>query len=157
MDSLLYIKCYYIHFYWLKNIKIKTFVWPPKSSLGPWHCGSYTYWISQSWFHFCVLLKYSSVKINSFSKNWSLVDLQSYVSFLLYSKANQLYANIFSLFVTTEPGVESLVLYKRFSSVIYFIHSSVYMRRRQWHPTPALLPGKSHGRRSLVVCSPWGR
>ena len=29
-------------------------------------------------------------------------------------------------------------------------------RRRQWHPTPALLPGKSHGWRSLVGCSPWG-
>ena len=25
-----------------------------------------------------------------------------------------------------------------------------------WHPTPALLPGKSHGRRSMVGCSPWG-
>ena len=29
-------------------------------------------------------------------------------------------------------------------------------RRQQWHPTPVLLPGKSHGRRSLVGCSPWG-
>ena len=29
--------------------------------------------------------------------------------------------------------------------------------RRQWHPTPVLLPGKSHGRRSLVGCGPWGR
>ena len=28
--------------------------------------------------------------------------------------------------------------------------------RRQWHPTPVLLPGKSHGRRSLGGCSPWG-
>ena len=28
--------------------------------------------------------------------------------------------------------------------------------RRQWHPTPVLLPGKFHGRRSLVGCSPWG-
>ena len=28
--------------------------------------------------------------------------------------------------------------------------------RRQWHPTPVLLTGKSHGRRSLVGCSPWG-
>ena len=28
--------------------------------------------------------------------------------------------------------------------------------RRQWHPTPVLLPGKSHGPRSLVGCSPWG-
>ena len=30
-------------------------------------------------------------------------------------------------------------------------------QRRHWHPTPALLPGKSHGRRSMVGCSPWGR
>ena len=28
--------------------------------------------------------------------------------------------------------------------------------RRQWQPTPVLLPGKSHGQRSLVGCSPWG-
>ena len=28
-------------------------------------------------------------------------------------------------------------------------------RRRQWHPTPVLLPGKSHGWRSLEGCSPW--
>ena len=28
--------------------------------------------------------------------------------------------------------------------------------RRQWHPTPVLLPGKSHGWRSLVGRSPWG-
>ena len=31
------------------------------------------------------------------------------------------------------------------------------LQRRQWHPTPILLPGKSHGRRSLVGGSPWGR
>ena len=29
--------------------------------------------------------------------------------------------------------------------------------RRQWHPTPVFLLGKSHGQRSLVGCSPWGR
>ena len=28
--------------------------------------------------------------------------------------------------------------------------------RRQWHPTPVLLPGNSHGCRSLVGCSSWG-
>ena len=28
--------------------------------------------------------------------------------------------------------------------------------RRKWQPTPVLLPGKSHGPRSLVGCSPWG-
>ena len=29
--------------------------------------------------------------------------------------------------------------------------------RRKWQPTPVLLPGKSHGRRSLVGCRLWGR
>ena len=33
---------------------------------------------------------------------------------------------------------------------------SIYQRRRQWHPTLVLLPAKSHGRRSLVGCSPRG-
>ena len=32
-----------------------------------------------------------------------------------------------------------------------------WFRRRQWHPTPVLLPGKSRGWRSLEGCSPWGR
>ena len=27
---------------------------------------------------------------------------------------------------------------------------------RQWHPSPVLLPGKSHGWRSLVGCHLWG-
>ena len=30
------------------------------------------------------------------------------------------------------------------------------LQRRQWQPTPVLLPGKSHGQRSLVVCCLWG-
>ena len=37
------------------------------------------------------------------------------------------------------------------------IGNYIHFRRRQWNPTPALLPGKSHGWRSLVGCSPWGR
>ena len=28
---------------------------------------------------------------------------------------------------------------------------------RKWQPDPVLLPGKSHGQRSLVGYSPWGR
>ena len=28
--------------------------------------------------------------------------------------------------------------------------------RRKRQPTPVFLPGKSHGQRSLVGCSPWG-
>ena len=29
--------------------------------------------------------------------------------------------------------------------------------RRAWQPSPVLLPGESHGQRSLADCSPWGR
>ena len=38
-----------------------------------------------------------------------------------------------------------------------YLHKFFVYQRRQWHPTPVLLLGKSHGRRSLVGCSPWGR
>ena len=37
-----------------------------------------------------------------------------------------------------------------------FLQDSELTQRRQWHPTPVLLPRKSHGWRSLVGCSPWG-
>ena len=38
------------------------------------------------------------------------------------------------------------------SLVTKFYFTNVLSRRRQWHPTPVLLPGKSHGWRSLVGC-----
>ena len=42
-------------------------------------------------------------------------------------------------------------------SILTLYFPRTLLRRKQWHPTPVLLPGKSHGRRSLVGCSPWGR
>ena len=39
-----------------------------------------------------------------------------------------------------------------FTLVFTFMHW-----RRKWQPTPVFLPGESHGWRSLVCCSPWGR
>ena len=44
--------------------------------------------------------------------------------------------------------------------VSYLLYLFLYwwtFRRRQWHPTPVLFPGESHGWRSLVGCIPWGR
>ena len=42
-----------------------------------------------------------------------------------------------------------------------YIYVCIYIytdkRKMQWHPTPVLLSGKSHGWSSLVGCSPWGR
>ena len=49
--------------------------------------------------------------------------------------------------------------WKRDTRNLYFLFTllSFHAQRRQWHPTPVILPGKSHGRRSLVGCSPCGR
>ena len=42
--------------------------------------------------------------------------------------------------------------------LFFSLYDRIYVCwRRKWQPTPVLLPGKSHGRRSLVGCSPWGR
>ena len=38
-----------------------------------------------------------------------------------------------------------------------FLETIAVSSVEKWHPTPVLLPGKSHGWRSLVGCSPWGR
>ena len=39
---------------------------------------------------------------------------------------------------------------------LFLLGLPYFIRRRQWWPIPVLLPGESHGRRSLVGCSPWG-
>ena len=44
-----------------------------------------------------------------------------------------------------------------FSCHVHLASFNLHHWRRQWHPTPVLLPEKSHGWRSLVGCSPWGR
>ena len=41
--------------------------------------------------------------------------------------------------------------------IVVLIFIFLMTRRRQWHPTPLLSPAESHGRRSLVGHSPWGR
>ena len=56
-------------------------------------------------------------------------------------------------FFTTEPAGKPVA-----TSNCHFITPLFYhFWRRQWHPTPVLLPGKSHGWRRLVGCSPRGR
>ena len=39
--------------------------------------------------------------------------------------------------------------------IAHFLENQTW--RRQWQPTPVLLPVKSHGQRSLAGYSPWGR
>ena len=57
---------------------------------------------------------------------------------------------LFSIFFLVSNIIYSL--YK-----ISFRYNIAQIQRRQWQPTPVLLPGKSHGWRSLVGCSPRGR
>ena len=45
-------------------------------------------------------------------------------------------------------------MYSEHTSIFTFFYDGAW--RRRWHPTPALLPGKSHGQRSLIGYSPWG-
>ena len=40
--------------------------------------------------------------------------------------------------------------------MIFKIQFIILTWRRKWQSTPVLLPGKSHGQRSLVGYSPWG-
>ena len=65
-----------------------------------------------------------------------------------------IYSNIsWNIVLSNIWEVVGLYLEKIMSLHLY--RSSILVWRRQWHPTPVLLPGKSHGWRSLVGCSPW--
>ena len=56
---------------------------------------------------------------------------------------------------TADLWVFALSSQENIRNIALGLHRAQF-RRRQWHPTPVLLPGKSHGQRSLVGCSPWG-
>ena len=99
------------------------------------HLGSRTWQLP----NFCVHKNYLTVvKIHTISPPKPPVDYSSpgrQVQFCLES------SSIYTRLYTHGP----------FNKLFYVLW------RRQWHPTPVLLPGKSHGQRSLVGCSPWGR
>ena len=53
--------------------------------------------------------------------------------------------------IVQETGIKTIPKKKICKTEKWLSEEAVW--RRQWHPTPALLPGKSHGQRSLVGCS----
>ena len=65
----------------------------------------------------------------------------------------------FSFWVTSFCMIISKCIHVAANSTTSIFYGWVVFHcwRRPWQPTPVLLPGKSHGRRSLVGCSPWGR
>ena len=48
-------------------------------------------------------------------------------------------------------------IFKKKGGIGYMYCPVVSASEKAMAPTPVLLPGKSHGWRSLVGCSPWGR
>ena len=54
------------------------------------------------------------------------------------------------------PWVSESDMTRRLNNKYHLTYIIVNVWRRRWHPTPVLLPEKSHGQRSLVGCSPWG-
>ena len=59
--------------------------------------------------------------------------------------------------LTKNLVIVSLLQNSRLKKLECLANARVSPRRRQWQTTAVLLPGKSHGQRSLVGCSPWGR
>ena len=108
------------------------------------------YWILSNVF-FCiywdnhVVFIFWSIDMLCYS-NWFL-----HVELTLHSQGNSHLVTVYIL--SYAAGFRFLAFFLR-------IFLSIFIRdtwRRQWHPTPVLWPGKSHGRKSLVGCSPWGR
>ena len=58
---------------------------------------------------------------------------------------------VFTKHISVDTMIELHALFDHLNS------NRTSFRRRQWHPTPILLPRKFHGRRSLMGCGPWGR
>ena len=86
-------------------------------------------------------------------------------SFFLQCKNNHLFFHFWAHFLLflalliiitmMTIHVNNSVHFHHYMSFISLCFSYGLLWRRQWHPTPALLPGKPHGWRSLVGYSPW--
>ena len=90
-------------------------------------CPSADEWIRKLWYIY-TMEYYSAIKKNAFE-------------------------SVLMRWMKLEPIIQSEVSQKEKHQYSILTH----IWRRQWHPTLVLLPGKSHGWRSLVGYSPWGR
>ena len=83
-----------------------------------------------------------------------------WINYTPIKKNKNLFSKYSSILRSWEIGLKhtNFVCFLKYLFIYLFLTLPHSMwRRRQWHPTPVLLPGKSHGQRSLVGCSPWGR
>ena len=88
------------------------------------------------------------IYIYIFKENWVHSDM-------FYSDLTwQLIFFSFSL-VTSSSASKKHGSYEQKTVYLLIYSDLVWTWRRRWYPTPGLLPGKSHGWRSLVSCGPW--
>ena len=125
-------------------------------SATPWtavHQASLSLTISQSLPKFMFILQNTwAKKTEATSLGWNSTSLSSF-----QVKLHVTFLGLFSFPLSAPspiPQSPSLapLLYQSQDLRGAFVTS----RRRQWHPTPVLLPGNSHGWRSLEGCSLWG-
>ena len=83
-------------------------------------------------------------------RNAGLEEVQAGIKIAGRTINNLRYADDTIFMAESEEELKSLLMKD------LLISSNFMTRRRQWHPTPVLLPGKSHGWRNLVGCSPLG-
>ena len=66
------------------------------------------------------------------------------------------FESVLMRWMNQEPVIQNEVSQKEKHQYSILVH--IYgIWRRKWQPTPVFLPGESHGWRSLVGYSPWGR
>ena len=106
-------------------------------------------------------------KLNQYSNcNRTVTSTDQFVQFLQISKCFLIYG-LFDVLVWSKICLGFSILAQKQKHLVsqlnrhgekkVILNTRPRPWRRQWLPTPVLLPGKSHGRRSLVGCSPQGR
>ena len=111
----------------------------------------------------CFIL-YSKAKFTYYSRCFLTSYFCIPVPWCQFQKVLQVFIELFnfSLFsitgwVTWITMILNGLPWKRTEITLSFLRLHPSSSFWQWHPTPVLLSGKSHGRRSLVGCSPWDR
>ena len=118
---------------------------------------------------FSFIISPSNSGLVSFRMDWlDLLAVQGTLKSLLQHHSSKASILLHSTFFTvqlshtymttgTTIALTRQTFVSKVMSLLFNMLSRFFIRRRQWHPTPVLLPGKSHWWRSLVGCSPWGR
>ena len=74
---------------------------------------------------------------------------------ILFKAITTIYAVNISITSEFPLTIFIILIFFLMNTIVQLKFAKRLCQRRQWHPTSVLLPEKSHGRRSLLVCSPW--